>query len=154
MDWAITLGLMVCILVGGSLSAAQVTGGFKKDTPEPFRSQQTMQVGFSWMLASIVPFWRAHPIVGSIALALGVVTFVQGCVRVYQFGKEQARNKRLAETAAQAAKDVALDADDPALTGKAASKRRRRAARKASIASAASVGPEDTPLHPEEQPPK
>ena len=135
MDWVITIGLMLCILVGGTMSAVQTTGFFRKEISEPLRSQQTMQVGLAWLLASIIPFWRAHPVIGFIALLLGAVTFLQGCVRIYQFGKERLRSERLANLAKRVAgNDATLDKNKPMLTGKAASKNRRRAARKAAAA--------------------
>ena len=127
MDWAITLGLMLCILVGGSMSAVQTNNFWRKEMSEPLRSQQTMQVGLAWLLASIVPFWRTHPVVGVIALLLGLVTFMQGCVNLYQFGKAKIRAERLATVAAN---DPQIDASELMLTGKAAAKRRRRAAQK------------------------
>ena len=139
MDWVITIGLMLCILVGGTMSAAQKPGFFRREIAEPLRSQQTMQVGLAWLFASIVPFWRAHPVVGLIALLLGLVTFFQGCFRIYQFGKEKARTDRLAHLAKSVvANDAKLDTSEPMLTGKAASKNRRRAARKAAAVASVS----------------
>lgn len=137
MDWVITIGLMLCVLVGGTLSALQAGGLFKKSTPEPLRSQQTMQVGLAWMLSSIVPFWRNHPAVGALAFIIGFVTFVQGCFQAYAYGKSKVRTARLAEkerTPTVAANEDSLDQDAPFLTGKAASKQRRRAARQAASA--------------------
>lgn len=130
LDWIITLGLMLCILVGGAMSAMQTSNFFRQELAEPLRSQQTMQIGFAWMLASIVPFWRSHPAVGAIALILGLVTLMQGCTRLYQFGKEKAQAERLSVLAKDmAANDAVLDPSEPMLTGKAASKRRRAARR-------------------------
>ena len=129
MDWIITLGLMLCILTGGALSAAQSTDFFKKRIEEPLHSQQTMQVGLAWLLASIVPFWRNHPGIGAITLLLGLVTFLVGCASVYQYGKAKARSERLsAMPNTVAANDDNIRQPAPT-TGKAAAKQRKCAAR-------------------------
>ena len=125
---------MLCVLFGGTFSALQTGGLFKKSTPEPLQSQNTMQVGLAWMLSSIVPFWRGHSAIGILALLIGVVTFVQGCLHAYGYGKKQARAARLIKKErlpSHAANDDTLDQNAQCLTGKAAYKQRRRAARKA-----------------------
>ena len=133
MDWAITIVLMLCVVIGGALSAAQATGVFTKNLPEPLRGQQSMQVGFAWMLASIVPFWRGQPALGGIALFVGAVTFLKGCLGVYGYGKEKAREARLAAMAHETKPSDVVLPEGPYPTGKSASKRRRRAARKAAL---------------------
>ena len=133
MDWAITIVLMLCVVIGGALSAAQATGVFTKNLPEPLRGQQSMQVGFAWMLASIVPFWRGQPALGGIALFVGAVTFLKGCLGVYGYGKEKAREARLAAMAHETKPSDVVLPEGPYPTGKSASKRRRRAARQAAL---------------------
>ena len=133
MDWAITITLMLCIVAGGALSVVQATGFFTKELPEPLKGQQSMQVGFAWMLASIVPFWRAQPALAAIALLVGAVTFFKGCLGVYGYGKEKARQARLAARSHDTKPSDVLLPEGPYTTGKSASKRRRRAARKAAL---------------------
>ena len=133
MDRAITNTLMLCIVAGGALSVVQATGFFTKELPEPLKGQQSMQVGFAWMLASIVPFWRAQPALGAIALLVGAVTFFKGCLGVYGYGKEKARQARLAARSHDTKPSDVLLPEGPYTTGKSASKRRRRAARKAAL---------------------
>ena len=133
MDWAITIGLMVCIIVGGALSAAQASGMFTKALPEPLKGQQSMQVGMAWMLASIVPFWRGQPALGAVSLAVVTLTFLKGCLGVYGYGKEKARQARLDALAKDITPNDVVLPQEPSTTGKGASKRRRRAARKAAL---------------------
>lgn len=131
LDWAITLGLMLCILAGGTMSQGTKPSFFRKATAEPLISQQRMQVGFAFLLASIVPFWREHRILGLLVFMIGLVLFVQGCSRLYRLGKSQARDERLARLVKDvAANDAVLDPNRPHETGKA-TKRKRRAARRA-----------------------
>lgn len=85
-----------------------------------------MQIGFSWMLSAIVPFWRNHPELGLLSLFVGFITLFSGCIRLYKLGKERARIARLAKSA----EETIADKDIPFQTGKAAAKRKRRAARK------------------------
>ena len=129
MDWAITIGLMLCVIIGGCLSAAQATNYFRTPAPEPFNSQYIMQIGMAWMLASIAPFLRSHPAMGMLCVFIGFSTFVQGCMGVYRFGKRQAHEKRVAMQTQL--NEVTPKNRDPTfgLTKKAASKLRRRNAK-------------------------
>ena len=139
MDWAITIGLMLCILIGGCLSAAQATNYFRTPASEPLQSQHLMQIGMAWLLAAIVPFWRSHQALGVLAFLLGAATLLHGCISLYHFAKEQAHAKRIADTMPDVFSGTPLAT--VGLTGKASSKRRRRATRKAAIAADASRRP-------------
>lgn len=141
LDWAITLGLMLCILAGGTMSPGKTPTFFRKAAAEPFISQQRMQVGFAFLLASAVPFWREHRIFGLLILMIGLVLFIQGCSRLYRLGKSQARDERLARLVKDvAANDAVLDPNRPQETGKA-TKRKRRAARRAIAAANTAPAP-------------
>lgn len=144
MDLAITIGIMLCILVGGALSAVQGSKLFTKDVPQPLKGQQSMQIGMAWMLAAIVGFWRGPSGLGAVALFLGLLTFVSGCMAVYRYGKDKARAERLAALAQDIKPNDVVLPEGPYTTGKSASKRRRKAARKAALdaAALASLPPE------------
>lgn len=135
MDLLITAGLMLCILVGGVLAAKQSSTKEGKD-PALVQIQQTMQVGFTWMLTSLVPFWRGPKVLAMIVLAVGLLTFLKGCLDAYQTGVAKAKATR----EAQENRDFNADQTDggqEVLTGKALARRRRankRAAARAALA--------------------
>lgn len=134
MEFLTTIGLMLCVLFGGVLAAKQSSVKEGKD-PQLVQVQQTMQVGFTWILTSLVPFWRGPKILGGIVLFVGLLTLFKGCMDAYRLGLAKATSER----EAREAKDLEESQRDEAsgtLTGKASAKRRRADKRAAARAAA------------------
>lgn len=87
MDWLITFGLMGLIIMAGALNSAIHSGLLHANATEPFKSQQLLDMSLALGLASVVPFWRNHLIVGSITLALAGWFAVEGAWGLWRHGR-------------------------------------------------------------------
>lgn len=150
MDWLITSGLMLLVLMVTTFSMWSPGSLLKKTISEKLRSQEQMQVGFAWVLTSAVPFLRGYPALGVLSILVGVINFLLGCFRAYAYGKKKARDTRLAEEKirpSRAANDDSLDQEKPFLTRTAAVKNSRRHTRKTvALSNADAPTPQPLPL--------
>ncbi len=89
MEWIITFVLMGLIAAGGVMHSAIENGLLNPNATEPFKSRQFVDMGFTLMLVSVVPFWRGHTMTGCAVLGLGTLSVVSGWFGLWKHARSK-----------------------------------------------------------------